>query len=668
MAGPQTVWGIDVGKSAFKAVRLRAAGDGVEVVSTDYIEHSKIMSQQDADPDALWSSALEKFLAKNDITNDRIVIGVPGAQTLARFSKLPPVENKKKIPDLVRYEADQQIPFDMDEVVWDYQVFEAEGNPDVEVGIFAIKRELIRDHLVHFDSQGIEANAVQAAPLASFNAMHFDGLVGESATIIIDIGTESTDLIIGTESSLWTRSIQLGGNNFTEALVKAFKLSFSKAETLKRTAATSKYARQIFQAMRPVFADLVQELQRSVGYYTATHRDVDIGKVYGMGNAFKLPGLQKYIKQNLQLDLIKIDNFSKIRIPSAEGSAGDASNYSVAYGLALQGLDLGKVTSNLLPPEIAMASAWKKKRPFLAAAAACLLLTAGVVWFRGMADRNTLEANSSAPPPVSDDSAWSTILNPPSESELAPRPYGKLISAAAKSLNQQYNSLTSQGSNEIKKAENIEKLLANRTVWIKILSAIHAALPDPVDELKSATNAEEYVNAIKSAGLSRDKRNEIFIESFESKFAADVDAVDVIKGDYSEESTKTYEKKGGENRPGFIITLQGYAPHKKGSGPDAQEKGLFVNNSFVRSLRKTGRVPGQGFFINRIGLTVAQEKAGSTGRGREGRGRGGGTPPPAQGGPKPTDPITGELADDDYHFQIVIEVVLTDLPEEKENQ
>ncbi|GJM24406.1 MAG: pilus assembly protein PilM [Phycisphaerae bacterium] len=651
MAGPQTVWGIDVGKSAFKAVRLRAAGDGVEVVSTDYIEHSKIMSQQDADPDALWSSALEKFLAKNDITSDNIVIGVPGQQTLARFSKLPPVENKKKIPDIVRYEADQQIPFDMDEVVWDYQVFEAEGNPDVEVGIFAIKRELIRDHLVHFDSQGIEAVAVQAAPLAAYNAMHYDGLVGDNATVIIDIGTESTDLIIGTESSLWTRSIQLGGNNFTEALVKAFKLSFSKAETLKRTAATSKYARQIFQAMRPVFADLVQELQRSVGYYTATHRDVSLGKVYGMGNAFKLPGLQKYIKQNLQLDLIKIDAFSKIKLPDADGSAGDANNYSVAYGLALQGLDLSKVNSNLLPPEIALASVWKKKRPFLAASAACLLLTAGVVWFRGMSDNKTLEVNSGNPPAVTDSNAWDTILNPPND--LAPRPYGKLIYAASQNLKRQHGNLSSQGKAEIEKAEKIEKLLANRTVWIKILSAIHAALPAPPEGVKDAANAEDYVAAIRNSGLSRGKRGEIFIQSLKSQYVPNVDEASVIKGDYSEASTKIYESKGGKPRPGFIIDLKGYAPHEKDSGPNVKEKGLYVNSTFVKTLREIGRKPEQGFFINRMGLTVADE------------GKRGDKQP---AGFQDMDPITGEPADDDYHFQVMIEVVLADLPVEEEKK
>ena len=108
------------------------------------------------------------------------------------------------------------------------------------------------------------------APLALYNFMTFDEqLATDGATLLADVGADKTDLVVADGPRIWTRTIQIGGNNFTEALVKAFKLSFPKAEKLKRTAATSKYARQIFQAMRPVFADLVQEIQRSMGYYTA---------------------------------------------------------------------------------------------------------------------------------------------------------------------------------------------------------------------------------------------------------------------------------------------------------------------------------------------------------------------------------------------------------------
>ena len=179
MAASYSVWGIDVGKCALKALKVRMASDGrTEILAHDYVEHSRILSQPDADDDALITAALEKFLSRNDITNDRVVVSVPGQHTLARFSKLPPVE-PKKIPDIVRYEADQQIPFDMDEVIWDYQTFQEEDAPDIEVGIFAMKRELIHAYLLHFENAGIEPMLVQSAPLALYNGALFDGVLGD---------------------------------------------------------------------------------------------------------------------------------------------------------------------------------------------------------------------------------------------------------------------------------------------------------------------------------------------------------------------------------------------------------------------------------------------------------------------------------------------------------
>jgi len=362
MAIVRAVWGIDIGRCALTAVKLRpGAEDRVELVAAEYIEHSKILSQPDADRHELIAEALETFLSRNDISKDDVLVSVPGQQTLARFTKLPPVA-PKKIPDIVRYEADQQIPFDMDEVIWDYQTFQQDGAPDLEVGIFAMKRELIREHLLHFEQASVEPTAVQPTPLAVYNAVAYDGGLGDETTIILDIGADNTDLIIATPDSFWTRTIQRGGNSCTDALVKSFKLSFSKAEHLKRSAETSKYRRQIFQAMRPVFADLVQELQRSIGFYSSTHRDASMTKVFAVGNAFKLPGLKKYLQQNLGLDVVCPENFSRVSPGLPSGSASDHSlSLWGAYGLALQGLDQVKVTSNLLPTEIAKQIVWRKK-------------------------------------------------------------------------------------------------------------------------------------------------------------------------------------------------------------------------------------------------------------------------------------------------------------------
>src|SRR3972149_5376635 len=108
--------------------------------------------------------------------------------------------------------------------------------------------------------------------------------------------------------------------------------------------------------MRPVFADLVQELQRSIGFYSTTHRDTKVEKVVGVGNAFLLPGPQKYLQQNLGMTVDRPEAFKNV-VPSpiADQPAfrEQLLSFAVAYGLALQGLELTKVTSNLLPTEIA---------------------------------------------------------------------------------------------------------------------------------------------------------------------------------------------------------------------------------------------------------------------------------------------------------------------------
>src|SRR5262249_23512501 len=122
MARSGTVWGIDIGQCALKAMRCRPHDDADKIVveAFDYIEYPKILTQPDANPAELIADALKQFLSRNHVHNDRVAVSVSGQSGLARFIKLPPVE-AKKIPDIVRYEARQQIPFDLNDVIWDYQ-------------------------------------------------------------------------------------------------------------------------------------------------------------------------------------------------------------------------------------------------------------------------------------------------------------------------------------------------------------------------------------------------------------------------------------------------------------------------------------------------------------------------------------------------------------------
>src|SRR5437016_12986608 len=124
------VWGLDLGQCALKALRLQEVAGQLSATAFDYVEYPKILSQPDADPDQLTREALEQFLSRNNLRGDIVAIAVPGQSGLARFVKLPPVE-EKKIADIVKFEAKQQIPFPLEEVVWDYQKI---GASNVEIG------------------------------------------------------------------------------------------------------------------------------------------------------------------------------------------------------------------------------------------------------------------------------------------------------------------------------------------------------------------------------------------------------------------------------------------------------------------------------------------------------------------------------------------------------
>src|SRR6202022_5035919 len=140
-----------------------------QVVATafDFVEYPKILTQPDADPDQLIREALEQFLSRNNLRGDRVAISVPGQNGLARFVKLPPVE-EKKIADIVRFEAKQQIPFNLDEVVWDYQKIGAGSVVDgfaleTEIGLFAMKKDMVYRALQQFKDVNVEIHFIQMA-------------------------------------------------------------------------------------------------------------------------------------------------------------------------------------------------------------------------------------------------------------------------------------------------------------------------------------------------------------------------------------------------------------------------------------------------------------------------------------------------------------------------
>lgn len=398
--------------------------------------------------------------------------------------------------------------------------------------------------------------------------------------MIVDLGAENTDLIIADGETVWLRSIPIGGNAFTESLVKAFKLNFAKAEDLKRNAATSKYARQIFQAMRPVFADLVSEIQRSMGFYASIHRESQIQKIIAVGGTFKMPTLQKYLQQNLQLEVVRLDHLGAGA--PAEPKLATAFNDHVlsmagAYGLAIQAMGEGKIASSLLPTAIRRAKMWREKNKWFAAAAACFVaapvLAYGAMWAMHDAPYEAAEKN---------------------RSEI------KRIVSEARSLDSAWSEIEQSGSADRQEIINVQSLLNYRNFWPQVLADVYSSLPQPdwqsLDQLKATP---------------RTQRQQIVVDSIETKYVADLDPLlSASDLDYSGHVRRLLGQDGradssrgfggapmqnnpmadgqrqdhataGEPKRGFLIAIRGTTPFSAGLE--------LVSSTLVKKINGIGR-------------------------------------------------------------------------------
>lgn len=397
------VWAIDIGSHSLKALYLSTERGVVEVMGFDNIRHGKILSSGDvteAEREELIALSLRKFVNKYDLSADEIAISVPSQNSFARFVTLPPVE-QKRIPEMVKFEAVQQIPFGINDVQWDWQIMSEPDSSEIKVGIFAIKNEVVNSVLEHFNREDMQVNYVQMAPMSLYNYLLNDRpelVTSDSqATVVLNIGAENTDLVVCTKSGVWQRCILIGGNAFTKAIADTFRLNFEKAEKLKRTAPVSKYARQIFQAMRPVFTDLASEVQRSLGFYSSSNPNTKIVRIVAMGGGTKLRGLLKYLQQTLQIPVEKPDAFKRLGIGPGVSPAKfheNVGDFGIVYGLALQGLGLAKIESNLLPRNVARSMAWASKSKYFIAAACLLLMTAMLNFGRDNWDRMNYTKNN----------------------------------------------------------------------------------------------------------------------------------------------------------------------------------------------------------------------------------------------------------------------------------
>jgi type IV pilus assembly protein PilM len=237
-------------------------------------------------------------------------------KTLARFITLPPAD-KRKLADLIKFEAKQQIPFPLEAVTWDHHPTDAsaqnESLVEQELGIFAIKSDEALQYLFPLEELKIKVDLLQAEHVALHNYLAFDRhaafhrqfasdeeLPRDQVLAVLDLGANTSNLVIGNRHSMWVRNLPIGSQHLNRGLVSEFRLTQDQAEQLKRNPLLGAFASKAYQAMTPTLRDILGEFERSLGYFEHTYRRRRIKQLLLIGGGFRQHALARLLRDGLK--------------------------------------------------------------------------------------------------------------------------------------------------------------------------------------------------------------------------------------------------------------------------------------------------------------------------------------------------------------------------------
>jgi type IV pilus assembly protein PilM len=369
MFEPKTAIGLDIGDYSIKLVELRRTRGGVELSRAVFKELNGTAKDRE--------EALREFLSQEKIKSAYVSTSVSGQSVFARYIKLPRVA-QRKVTQVIKYEVQQQIPFSIDEVFWDYQLCASGGLAELEARIVAVKKDIVHNLVEILEKNQLHLNSLDATPFALYNILAFSELTGkERAGIVLDIGGKTTNILILGEGRVWTRSIPIAGSDITDALSEELGVPAEEAEAIKRKEGillveasaeeeSSPRLLQISKVIAGVLGDMLTEISRSVSYYRTQISPVKLDYFILTGGSSRIRHIEKFFGKNLDLKPIQPDYFKHLK-PAANlpELSGIKENIGVALGQALEGLELSELNIDLLPPILARQRKFRKKRGYI---------------------------------------------------------------------------------------------------------------------------------------------------------------------------------------------------------------------------------------------------------------------------------------------------------------
>jgi type IV pilus assembly protein PilM len=374
-----TVWGLDIGNSAIKAVKMIRTETECKIVDFDIIDLPE-PTEEDKESISRVETAMRTLTTNHKFNNDAVFIAVPGNLCLHREFQLPP-GSEQKLKELVLYEVKQQIPTPIEQLEWGWERYE--DPQGVGVSMFAVRKTDIQDLMAMIQRLGLNVQGIVPAASALFNFTFYE-FKPENTTLILDAGSKSTDFVVMNKRQIFTRTIPIAGREITRALENKFKVAFEKAEELKKNIGQSPQAKQILGVIDPTLRQLGSEIQKTVGFYKSKAKGQRLNQCYLLGHTFRLPGMAETLQGLVrEAPFAIVEGLQRLKLDysvNAEVWNNEFPTMAIAIGLGLQGLDASELKLNLLPESVQKQGALAAMKLWAAAAAALIVATVGFTY------------------------------------------------------------------------------------------------------------------------------------------------------------------------------------------------------------------------------------------------------------------------------------------------
>src|SRR5262252_4222065 len=325
--------------------------------------------------------ALQAALAEKGIKAKNVNVCAPGFHVFSKFVKLPPVDTGK-VTQIIQYEAQQNVPFPLAEVVWDYQILGSTPSGELEVLLVAIKSDIVEGLFRVTEAAGLHLQLADVSPAALCNAFRYNYGDLEDCTMLLDIGAKTSNLLFFEKGKVFSRSINLGANSITQDFANESKKKFDAAEKIKVNegfvslggayeepenqdqAAISKIARQFMTRLHI-------QVNQTMQFYRGQQGGSAPARLFLSGGASIMAYTAQFFAEKLNVPVEYFNPLRNVQIdPSLnlEDLARVAHSFGEVVGLGLRNLAQCPVELNLMPESTLKWQSFNQKKPYLIAA------------------------------------------------------------------------------------------------------------------------------------------------------------------------------------------------------------------------------------------------------------------------------------------------------------